>query len=33
MDEKLTRKITQDDFVTEKMDVIKNNLPLNMRRI
>jgi len=26
MDEKFTRKITQDDFITEKNDVIKNNL-------
>lgn len=26
MDEKLTRKITQDDFITEKNDIIKNNL-------
>lgn len=26
MEEKFTRKITQDDFVTEKNDIIKNNL-------
>lgn len=26
MEDKITRKITQDDFVTEKVDIIKNNL-------